>query len=352
MLIESKHVRNAVILNCAFVRRVTMKKIIYINSNGRLSRKDNTINFESEAGNKPIPVQNTEEIYLFGEIDMNSKAINFLAQNKITVHLFNYYGFYTGSFYPREYLPSGFLLVKQVEKYKDMDERLKIAKEFIRTASHNILKNVKYYSNRKDGLDEYVTSIEKERENIDIVRDVKELMGVEGRIRNTYYKTFKIITNGEYDFKNRIMNPPDNPINALISFGNSLMYTTVLSEIYNTQLNPTVSYLHEPGERRFSLCLDISEVFKPIIVDRIIFSLINQGMIKKNHFDEDLNMCYLNDNGRRIFEREYDEKLNTIIKHPKLNRSVSYRRLIRIECYKLMKHILDEEKYEGLKMWW
>jgi CRISPR-associated protein Cas1 len=110
--------------------------------------------------------------------------------------------------------------------------------------------------------------------------------------------------------------------------------------------------LHQPGERRFSLSLDISEIFKPIIVDRIIFSVINQKMVQQGHFDQELNMCYLNDKGRAIFQREFDEKLNTIIKHPKLKRSVSYRRLIRLECYKLIKHILDEEEYEGLKMWW
>ena len=148
------------------------------------------------------------------------------------------------------------------------------------------------------------------------------------------------------------MNPPDNPINALISFGNSMMYSSILTEIYHTQLNPTISFLHEPGERRFSLSLDISEIFKPIIVDRIIFSAINQRMIQAVHFDKDLNMCYLNQKGRTIFQREFDNKLNTIIKHPKLKRNVSYRRLIRLECYKLIKHILDQEKYEGLRMWW
>ena len=64
-------------------------------------------------------------------------------------------------------------------------------------------------------------------------------------------------------------------IRTLVSYVNTLVYTKVLSAIYNTQLNPTVSYLHEPGSRRFSLSLDIAEIFKPIIGDRLIFSLLN-----------------------------------------------------------------------------
>ncbi|MDL0298323.1 CRISPR-associated endonuclease Cas1, partial [Clostridioides difficile] len=75
--------------------------------------------------------------------------------------------------------------------------------------------------------------------------------------------------------------PPKDPVNALMSFGNSIMYTNVLSEIYKTQLDPTISFLHEPSTKRFSLSLDIAEIFKPIIIDTIIFSLINNKRINK-----------------------------------------------------------------------
>jgi CRISPR-associated protein Cas1 len=128
-------------------------------------------------------------------------------------------------------------------------------------------------------------------------------------------------------------------VNALISFGNSLLYSTVLSEIYHTQLNPTISYLHEPFERRYSLALDLSEIFKPILVDRLIFYLVNKRMLKEEDFEKDINYCLLNEKGRKIFLKEYDERLKKIIKHRELNRKVSYRRLIRLEAYKLMKQL-------------
>lgn len=328
-----------------------MKRNYYIFSNGRVRRKDNTVFFETEGDKRPLPVNDIEAVYIFGEVDFNSKAVSFLSQNNITVHLFNYYGFYTGSFYPREYLPSGFLLINQAEKYINTGERLKIAKEFINGASFNILKNLKYYE-RKKNLGEFICKIEEERERIDNANDVDQLMGIEGRIRDTYYDTFPIITDNKFDFDRRVKNPPDNAMNALISFGNSLIYSTVLSEIYHTQINPTISYLHEPGQRRFSLSLDISEIFKPIIVDRLIFKLINENMIKQDHFLKDLRYCYLEDKGKKIFVKEYNEKLDTTIKHRKLGRSVSYRRLIRLECYKLIKHISNVEEYESFKAWW
>lgn len=330
-----------------------MKRNYYIFNDGRIKRKDNTVCFESNDNRKYLPINDIESIYVFGELDFNTKALNFLGQNNVTVHLFNYYGFYTSSLYPREYLPSGFSLVNQVEKYLADSKRLEIAKEFINTASYNILKNLKYYNARRDNkLSDIIDKIEKERERFNIVNDIDDLMGTEGRIRDLYYNCFSTITQGKFKIKKRAKRPPDNPMNTLISFGNSLLYTTVLSEIYHTQLNPTISYLHAPGQRRFSLSLDISEIFKPIIIDRIIFKLVNEGIIGPKHFTEELNFCHLNERGKKIFLKHYDEKLNTVIKHKGLEREVSYRRLIRLECYKVIKHINDIKEYEGLKMWW
>lgn len=352
MLKEPDYAISAAILNCVVAEVFSfMKRNYYIFSNGRVKRKDNTVFFETDSERKPIPVNDIEAIYIFGEVDFNSKAVNFLSQNNITVHLFNYYGFYTGSFYPREYLPSGFLTVKQVEKYIKPAERIKIAREFISSASFNILKNLKYYE-RKTDLSSFIDRIEGERSRIDETKDVQELMGIEGRIRDIYYDAFSVITDEKFEFKKRRKNPPDNAMNALISFGNSLMYSTVLSEIYHTQLNPTVSYLHEPGQRRFSLSLDISEIFKPIIIDRLIFKMINENMIKEENFLKELKYCYLEEKGKKVFVKEYNEKLDTTIKHRKLGRSVSYRHLIRLECYKLIKHLSDMEEYEGFKAWW
>ena len=182
---------------------------------------------------------------------------------------------------------------------------------------------------------------------------VDELMGMEGNIRERYYSALNTILELDMPFEKRVRRPPDNPINALISFGNSLMYTACLTELYRTQLNPTISFLHEPGDRRFSLSLDLAEIFKPVIVDRLIFRLLNRRQLQESkHFDEKLGGCYLNEAGRRIFLQEYDDQLKQTIEHRRLKRKVSYKRLIRLECYKLIKHLTDMEPYRAFRAWW
>jgi CRISPR-associated protein Cas1 len=333
-----------------------MPRAYYLIQDSRIRRKGNTIYIETSSGSKPIPVEDIECIYSFGETDFNTKLVTFLSQHHIPVHFFNYYGYYTGSFFPREHLNSGDLLIKQATHYLSKQRRLAIAREFVSSSLFNILKNLKYYNTRGKDLSEQIQEIESFADSIFERESIEELMAVEGNSREIYYNAWGEILNppeGEgFEFNKRVRQPPDNAVNALISFCNSLVYTAVLSEIYQTPLSPLISYLHEPGERRFSLSLDISEIFKPIFADRIIFKLINNGELRSKHFDKNLKMCLLNDEGRKIVLREFDEKMRTTIKHRKLGRNVSYKRLIRIECYKLMKHLLNESKYQAFKIWW
>lgn len=323
----------------------------YIFKSGRLRRKENTLEFEVSDGEKrSIPINDIYSIHLFGEIDLNTKLIIFLNQNGIPLHFYNYYGYYSGSYYPREKLLSGFLIVKQVENFIDVQKRLVLAKEFVRTAVHNILSNLKHYKKNGKDVSIFIDKIENEISLLDLSMRIDEIMGIEGNIRNIYYSSFDSFLRSGFEFEKRTRMPPQNMLNSLISFGNSLLYSTILTEIYHTQLTPTVSYLHEPGERRYSLSLDISEVFKPIIVDRVIFKMVNNRLIQEKHFMEEINFCYMNDDGKKLFLSEYQEKLKTTIMNSKLKRNISYQRMIRLECFKLIKHILGEKVYRGLQI--
>lgn len=250
-----------------------MQQSFYVYNNGDLKRKDNTLRFTSYDGEKrDIPIERISDIYVMSEMSFNTTFLSYISQYGIPIHFFNYYNFYTGSFYPKESNLAGQLLVNQVQHYTEYDKR--------------------------------------------------------------------------------VMHPPDNMINSLISFVNSLVYTRTLSEIYHTQLNPTISYLHEPSIRRYSLCLDISEVFKPLIGDRLIFSLLNRKQITEKSFTKELNYLHLKKDASKLIVSEFEKKMKQTIMHKELGRQVSYQYLIRLEAYKLIKHLIGEKEYEGFRIWW
>jgi CRISPR-associated protein Cas1 len=334
-----------------------MKKSYYLFNPGRMSRKDNTLSFTPvdenniEGQTRYIPIETVDNIYCFGSLDANSALYNFLGKNHVSVHFFDYYEHYTGSFMSKDYLLAGKMQIEQTRYYSSDKKRLVIARKFVEGAAFNMLKNLAYYSNRGKGLSENIERISNYQSLIGNTNKIDELMGIEGNIRQAYYAGFDHIIN-DFEMGSRTKQPPDNEINTLISFGNMLCYTACLSQIYHTQLNPTISFLHEPGYRRYSLALDLAEIFKPMLVDRVIFTVLNKRQLKASDFRKELNACIIKDSARKTFVQAFEEKLNETFRHRKLSRNVSYKHLIKLECYKLQKHLLGMEEYKPFRMLW
>lgn len=334
-----------------------MKKTYYLFNPGRMSRKNNTLKFTpvdengTEGQPKYIPVEGVSELFCFGALDANSALYNFLGKMGITVHFFDYYEHYTGSFQPKEYLLAGKMQIEQTKHYLSKSKRQVIAQKLVEGAAFNIIKNLKYYQSRGKEVQPYIDTISGFSGAITETKAIDELMGIEGNIRQIYYDAFDVILN-DFAMNGRSKQPPKNEVNALVSFGNMMCYTLCLGQIYHTQMNPTISFLHEPGYRRYSLALDLAEIFKPILVDRVIFRVLNKKEIQARDFDVQMNGVVLKDAARKIFVRAFEERLNETIKHRSLKRSVTYKHLVKLECYKLTKHLLNMEEYKPFKTWW
>lgn len=323
----------------------------YVFSMGELKRKDNSITFVSESGSRHIPVEAVKEIYCFNEVTINTKFLDFAAKAGITVHFFNYYGHYSGTFYPRENLISGALTIKQSKVY--LENRMYIAKAIVQGIADNIHELLYHYYRHekkelKPLLDWLKTNVTGYLEK-DI--DIKQLLFIEGRIWQQFYESFKLFLPEDFLVNKRVKRPPDNPMNALISFGNSMLYAKTVSQIYNTHLNQSISFLHEPGEGRFSLSLDLCEVFKPVIVYKTIFEMVNKKKIQVGkHFEKKLNYCLLNEDGKKIFVEAFNERLDSVFEHPTLKRRVSYNTAIKLDGYKLIKYIAEDKVFKPFSL--
>ncbi|HHW91000.1 MAG TPA: type I-B CRISPR-associated endonuclease Cas1 [Clostridiales bacterium] len=330
-----------------------MQKTIYIFSDGALQRQGNTLCYKTPDGKRFLPVEDIQEIIVFGEVECNKKLLEFLSQNEIMMHYFNHYGYYMGTFYPREHYNSGFVILKQAECYLDDERRMELARNFVRGAILNILQVLKYYYKRGVSLRETIERIEATENLLQKVPNIPELMALEGNVRETYYQAFNaILNNPDFTFEKRSRRPPKNNLNTLISFGNSILYTIVLSEIYKTHMDPRIGFLHATNFRRFSLNLDVAEIFKPIIIDRLIFTMVGTGMVTGKDFEKESGGIILKDKARKRFVEELDKRLRTTIKHRSVGREVSYRRLIRMEIYKIEKHIMGEKEYKPFVSQW
>lgn len=323
----------------------------YITSMGELTRKDNSLCFRKDGKNIYIPIENTKEIYCLNEVSLNTKLLDFLSKNHVIVHFFNYYEGYSGTFYPRDQYMSGRLLVKQVEAFQN--NRLDIARAIVKGIGENIYEVLyHYYKHEKKEVKGTLDWIRKEfYPKIEKVDNVKSLMALEGEVWTRFYGDFVYFLPEDFVMNKRVRRPPDNPMNAMVSFGNTLLYGKTISAIYQTHLDQRISYLHEPSEGRFSLSLDMSEVFKPVIVYRTIFDLVNNRKIQvAKHFEKKLNYCLLNEEGRKVFIEAFEGRMETVYLHPGLKRKITYRTALKLDCYKLIKYVLEGKEFVPFRL--
>lgn len=323
---------------------IGMKRNLYLNKNGRLHRKENTIFYYTDEGRKIVPIDQVKAVYAVGRISTTSGVMSYFSQKGIPIHFFGYYGHYEGSYYPKRRLISGYTVVNQASCYLDNSRRTRIASGIVQGCISNMIVLLDSRSDAVDLIGDDLSELAFLLDEAQSISSVPELMSVEGRAWIHFYGALDLLVKN-FDMGPRVKRPPNNPLNAMISFGNSLLYTAVLSQIYHTQLDPSISFLHEPMERRFSLALDVSEVFKPVLVARLILRLLNLNIIQKEHFDEDLNSCVLTEVGRTMFLAKFDDLLRKTYRHPRLKRSVSNEYRLRLECYKIQKHVTEKKRY-------
>ncbi len=344
---------------------------LYLTKPGRLARRDNTLLFkifdlpdeyahseeecplpedEALAGRHALPVEIIDAVYLFGETRINTKLLTFLGQKRVPLHVFNYWGHHAGTFLPHAEQLSGELVIEQGQAQRDPGRRLTICRAIADAKLHNVLSVVGYYRRRLGALEETDSRIRALKERLPTLASHEEVMGIEGMAARHYYQAWPQWLAAAGTKFRRTYHPPDNPVNAVLSFLNSMLYAACVSELYRTALYPGISYLHAPQTRRFSLALDLVEPFKPVLVDRLVFRLFNREGLSDVDFEPHSNGVLLKDDARRNILKLWDTQLRTTLDYAPLNRSVSYRQLLRLDCYKLIKHLLEDADYTPYRM--
>ena len=311
-------------------------KPLYIVEPGFVGRDQNSILFENDIVKRRYPVKDTDSVFFLSEVTINTKSLSLFSKDEIPLHFFSFSGNYKGTFWP-EKNRDGKLLLAQC---KSFEKRECFAREFVFGSIHNMRKILLKYKIRDfpEKLEEYKHNIPKE---------IKSILAHEALARKIYYKGLRhIIKEKEFKFVKRSYNPPEDRVNALMSFLNVLLYGSILSEVYKTRLDPLISYLHEPCQR-FSLQYDIADIFKPIIVDRLLFSLINKRIVKEDDFE---GLRLKKDSLKKVI-KSFEERLNETVRFSEYE-VFSYRFIIRKECLKIINDIEKGNKYKSFKMWW
>lgn len=297
---------------------------------------------------KSIPIERLNDIEIYGNINITNPL--FLMANKIGVPIYfnSYYGVPYGKFIPANN-SHPILTINQVKTFLDPLRKDHISRAIVSKAIENRLYILKKFDKKNLTISHQEKMRELKSKITDTV-DTTKLRGIEGNYMKEYFQGFsKILYNLKFD--GRSQQPPKDSGNAIMSWGNVLLYNKVREIMYHTGLDCSIGFLHEPRENRDSLAIDIAEIFRPMIVDQLILRLDHKGtLLDGSHFQKDEFKTYLNKKGKEIWIREWKEYLQKTIKYPTLNRRIAIHEEIKIECYNLIKYI-NQEKDEYIPLY-
>lgn len=328
-----------------------MKKVIYLYKSGQLLCKDYSLILKDKKDYVSyIPIEQIDTLICFGEISINKRTLSLLNKHNIVILFFNFYGQYIGRFTPKQYL-DGKILINQIHIFENETIRYHIARTMIISSLKNCLALLKYYNKKQFPLLDNIIEIEsiiKECNN----KSVTELLLLEAQAKKIYFNSFDIILEKEkYHFIKRTKNPPLNEINALLSYGYSLLYANYISVIDRSRLYSQISFVHSLTKCSESLQFDLADILKPVLIDRLVLSLCRHKSLKDEYFDYKKDSCYLNKKGVKFFVEKYE---NYLLKTIKINNKYySYRNLISREVHLLSNYIANESNdYKPYIMKW
>ncbi|RMH71359.1 MAG: type I-D CRISPR-associated endonuclease Cas1 [Gemmatimonadetes bacterium] len=321
---------------------------LYVDRPGVLIGKqaDQILVKSAESILEKIPLVNLNQIVVAANATLTTPAMKWCLKHHIPVTFLSSNGRYYGSLTP-EVSKNVSIRIAQFKAAFDPDCSLTFARQFV-TGKIKNMRTFLMRMNRTrndDQIQHAVNQLKKWIRKIDKVEQLESLLGLEGSATAIYFGVFgKLIkTPLDFQFEARHRRPPTDPVNALLSLGYSLLTQDVFSACSTVGLDPYLGYLHQPGYGKPALALDIMEEFRPIIVDSVVLTLINNGMLKPTHFIQTpYQSCLLTETGRKAVYAAYEKRMNTDITHPVFRYTISYRRAIEVQIRMFAKRLLGE----------
>jgi len=180
---------------------------------------------------------------------------------------------------------------------------------------------------------------------------IEEVMGHEGMATREYFRAWRLVLDPAWDFTSRQRRPPPDPVNAMLSFGYTLLLHDAIAALSMAGLDPAVGFLHQARWGRPNLALDLIEEFRPLIVDTVVLRCATTGMIQPEDFEvvPDLG-CRMNAKARQAFLAAHEHRMLTLFTHERTRRRVSYRVGLGLQAKALARAVLDpDDPYQPVR---
>lgn len=317
------------------------------------------------AAKKRIPLIKIEDVVVMGEVTMTASALHMLLEKNIEVHFLDHLGYFKGRLSPT-LSKNALLRLAQHRVHNDIVKRSALAKQCVIGKLTNQRTMLQRHNRRQvpapftEEIDQIANSIRRLNalsleESTQAPRlqsgdmgiggtHLETILGLEGVGSAAYFHCFgRMLTEqAQWSFSGRIKRPPTDPVNALLSYGYTLLAAQVSSAVQVVGFDPFIGYLHSSAYGRPALALDLMEEFRPLIVNSVVLTILNRRMLTPNDFHVDLGAYRLKKEPRKLFLTAFEERLNEELMHPIFGQKTKYRRCIELQARLLAKYLTGE----------
>src|SRR5450755_994323 len=337
-------------------------------------RTDKESGTSTPARKERIPLLKIDEVVVLGEITMTASAIHLLLERDIEITFLGQYGQFKSRLSP-PFSKNAILRMAQYRAHQDMTRRCELARRFVIGKLSNQRQRLQRFNRARQDVEvglaiKQMTDLISGLTTLPMRQSLgarplatgdhriegtalESILGMEGAGSAAYFNCFgKLLSDPrQWPFPGRVKRPPTDPVNALLSFGYSLLTNKVASAVQLVGFDHFVGYLHSSFYGRPSLALDLVEEFRPIIVDSVVLSLLNNRMVTPQDFVVEVGAYRLKQEKRNLFFTRFEERLNEEVQHPLFGYKTTYRRCIELQARLLGKHLTGEiDAYPPLRI--
>ena len=327
---------------------------LYLTEQGSILRKTGDRLIVQKEGEilLDVPCNKIEAILIFGNVQFTTQAIHELFEHGIELALLTR----TGRLIGQITSPATKNIELRVSQFKRNDDavfKLNLSRSIVTGKIGNCLALLKSfsYNHPNAGLDVEISGIETLARDITGSDNVASLRGIEGTTARIYFSGFGKMILGEFTFEGRKKHPSIDPLNALLSFGYTLIFNEISSLLDGLGFDPYLGYFHEVEYGRASLACDIQEEFRAA-VDRFTLYLVNNRMLNKDDFYQNQKdgSMYLKREAMKKYFGEYEKYLSREFAHSDTKENTTLRKCFRIQAERLANVIKNGETYSPFKL--
>ncbi|MGB9732269.1 CRISPR-associated endonuclease Cas1 [Calditerrivibrio nitroreducens] len=294
-----------------------------------------------------IPLIHLRQIVIFGNATITPSAVSRLLTEGIFVSFLTMNGRFIGILLPPEH-SDGMIIKMQVKRSEDELFRLTLAKEIVSAKIHNSLALLLKKRRKKVDTEKEIAELKRVEDTIQEATSIKELLGLEGTASRVYFSVMNRIFDSEFQFDGRKKHPATDPLNAMLSFSYTLLYSICFSFLHVVGLDPYIGFYHEMRKGHASLASDLSEEFRSYICDSLVLRLVNQKYFDKDAFTYTGESVFFTKEAMKLFLKEWATNLDRIVNvDGSFNTSLWH--LIELQAQNLRKSVLTGEKYSAFR---